>query len=103
MIPLHLAVRAIFLTGLAVGLMGCGTPPAPRIEIKEVRVPVPVSCVPAGFPEAPAYPDTDEALRAAPDAATRYALIAQGRLLRMARGGETEIVLKGCRSTDPPR
>jgi len=83
---------------LALGLTACATDHAePRIEIREVKVPVPVTCVPAALPAAPTYPDTDEALRAAKGPADRLALIVAGRLLRIQRQAETEPVIAGCR------
>lgn len=69
----------------------------PEIRIVEVPVAVPVSCVPKNFPAKPVMPDTDEALKAAPDAAARYGLIAAGRVLRIQRESEVEIVLGNCR------
>lgn len=69
----------------------------PEIRIVEVPVAVPVSCVPKNFPAKPDMPDSDEALKAAPDAAARYGLIAAGRVLRIQREAEVEPVLAGCR------
>ncbi len=73
------------------------TRPEPRVVIQTVDRPVSVSCVPAELGGPPEYPDTDDRLRAAVDGAARYALIAAGRLLRMARQAETESVIQGCR------
>jgi len=69
----------------------------PEIRIVEVPISVPVTCVPANMPATPAYPDSDDALKAAPDAAARYGLIAAGRVLRVQREAEVEPVLNGCR------
>lgn len=83
----------------AVLLAGCATAPATppeRVVTVEVAVPVPSPCVPANLGPAPEYPDTDEALRAAPDAATRYLLLGAGRLLRIARANEVEPVVAAC-------
>ena len=84
----------------ALALVGCASTPDPdvheRIVTVEVAVPVSQPCVPVTLGPAPDYPDTDEALRAAPDAATRYLLIAAGRLLRIARLGEVEPVVAAC-------
>lgn len=55
------------------------------------------SCVPKETPEEPEYPDTDAALKAAPNAASRYQLVTAGRGLRIARAGVTEPLLRGCR------
>ena len=89
--------RLIPLAALA--LVGCGSnlKPEPEIRIQRVEVPVAVACVPESLPGPPAYPDTDEALRAAPDAAVRVGLIVAGRELRIQREAEVEPVLAGCR------
>ena len=63
-------------------------PPAP---------PAKRACVPKTFPRAPAYPDTDAALRDAGGAADRYQLMAAGRVLRALRLAELERVVDGCR------
>lgn len=76
----------------AIGLVGCGDSKPPVAFI-----PTPVSCVPESLGAPPAYPDTDEALRAAPTADRRYQLILAGRELRIARAGEVEPVVAGCR------
>lgn len=82
-------------------LAACGgqqTPPQPIIVPQEVVVAgVPVSCVPLTVAEAPAYPDTTEALRAAAGPAERYQLIAGGRKLRDARLNVLEPVVASCR------
>lgn len=80
-------------------LAACGTTKAPEPVIRtiEVKVPVPVTCVPSNLGPAPTYPDTDHALRAAPSAPERYQLLAAGRLLRIQRQSETEPVIAGCR------
>lgn len=81
-------------------LAGCATKPCPVpppvIVPVKVAVPVVGTCVPANLPDAPAYPDTDEALKAAPDAASRYQLLGAGRPLRVQRLKELEIVVGGC-------
>ena len=81
---------------LAVSLSGC-IEPEPRVVTKIVSVPTPVECVPKTFPTPPNYPDTDEALRAAADAAERFQLVVAGRLLRNARLGEVEPAIEACR------
>lgn len=79
-------------------LAGCATDEAPPVRTVTVEVAVPVAspCVPAGLAPAPEYPDTADALRAAPDAAQRLLLMAAGRLLRTARLNELEPVVAGC-------
>ena len=86
---------AITLIAAAIWLAGCGTPPAPRIEVREVKIPVAVACAADPGPD-PIYPDTDEALRNVPDVATGVRLITAGRLLRDARIGELKAALAGC-------
>jgi hypothetical protein len=81
-------------------LAGCGTTKivqgAPIVTTVEVPVPVVAPCVPKSLASAPDYPDTNDALRAAPDAADRYRLLGAGRLLRSARLNELEGVVAGC-------
>ena len=85
-------IRVVLCTIL---LAGCATP-EPRIIIKEVSKPVPVSCVPETLESAPVYPDSNEALMTAtPD--RRYQLVIAGRELRQARLNEIEPVIAGCR------
>jgi len=85
-----LALGALFTLG------ACGAT-VDEIRTIRVNVPVAVSCVPATLGEAPLYPDTVEALRAAEDAAERYLLVFAGRSLREARLNELEPVVAGCR------
>ena len=77
-------------------LAACATtPPAPQIVTKTVQVAVPVACKPALNPP-PAYPDTDAALKAAPDVYQRVKLLVAGRLLRIAREAELTAGLSAC-------
>ena len=77
-------------------LAACATtPPAPQIDTKTVQVAVPVACNPAIGPE-PAYPDTDAALKAAPDVYQRVKLLVAGRLERIAREAELSAALSAC-------
>lgn len=80
-------------------LAACAAAPVepPTVRTVEVKVPVPVACVPATLAPAPTYPDTAQTLRAANDAADRYRLMAAGRLLRDQRLAELEPVVAGCR------
>lgn len=64
-------------------LVACATP-APRIEIKEVLVPVPVPCMERVGP-APSYQDTPAAVQAAPTLFDRVKLLLVGREERDAR------------------
>jgi hypothetical protein len=90
-------MRTAAILAATVLLSACAGKPEPVIRTVTVNVPVAVDCVPATLGAAPAYPDTDEALRAAPDAAERYRLLFLGRLLRDARLGEVEPVIQSCR------
>jgi len=77
-------------------LSACATtPPAPQIVTKTVQVAVPVACKPTIGP-APAYPDTDLALKAAPDVYQRVRLLVAGRLERVAREAELTAALSAC-------
>lgn len=79
-------------------LMGCATTQEPQVRIVEKSIPTPVPCVSDRTPPPPTYPDSDEALRSAPSAAARYALIAAGRLLRIQRLAELEPAVAACRT-----
>lgn len=78
-------------------LAACATKPEPMIRTVEVKVPVAADCVPKALAGPPAYPDTVQALKAAPGAADRYQLLAAGRLLREQRLAEVEPVIAACR------
>lgn len=83
----------------AAAVAGCATTPKPQTPIvveHETAVPVVGGCVPASLGAAPDYPDTDAALKAAPNGAKRYQLMAAGRPLRVARLNELETVVAGC-------
>lgn len=84
------------IIAVALVLTGCATTAAePRIEVRTVEVPVTVSCKVEIGPD-PAYPDSDEALRAAPNTFERVKLLVAGRLLRIAREREISAALKAC-------
>jgi len=76
-------------------LVSCATTSEPRYVTKEVKVPVPVACAVSPGPD-PMYPDSDEALKAAPNVLERVKLLAAGRLLRIAREMELKAAVKGC-------
>lgn len=80
-------------------LAGCATTVdrEPVIRTISVKIPVAAVCVPVALPATPDYPDSDEALLAAPDAAERYRLVAAGRLLRNQRLLELEPIIMTCR------
>jgi hypothetical protein len=88
-------MRAAILA-LPLLLAACATtPPEPRVQIREVQVPVPVRCTPK-LAARPDYPDTDDELRAAPSADARYHAMATARPLHYAWEAELEGALKGC-------
>ena len=91
-------------TLLALGLLSlaaCATaPPTPQIVTKTVQVAVPVACTPA-IGAAPAYPDTDAALKAAPDVFQRVRLLVAGRLERIAREAQLTASLGACEGAGP--
>ncbi|RAK55210.1 hypothetical protein DJ017_12110 [Phenylobacterium soli] len=72
--------------------------PAPPPKVVRPLAAKPVKCVPEDLGPAPAYPDTDAALRDAGGAADRYQLLAAGRLLREQRLQKLEDVVKRCRA-----
>lgn len=84
----------------ALALAACatdGTKPEPQIVTKEVMVPTPVPC-PAleDLGTEPAYPDTDAAIKAAPNLYERAKLYAVGRLLRIKRLAEYGAAKMAC-------
>jgi len=77
-------------------LAACATtPPTPQIVTKTVQVAVPIACKPDVGP-APVYPDTDAALKAAPDVFQRVRLLVAGRLERIAREAQLSAALGAC-------
>lgn len=74
-------------------LAGCATAPANGPP----PAAVPVSCVAKDFPAAPVYTDTREALKAAPNGAVRYRLLAGNWWLRDARLAVLEQQVDACR------
>ena len=86
------------LAGLvAAGLLTAGAcatrPVAPAPST--IAVPVAAPCA-AEPPPAPDYPDTDAALKAAPDLFARVRLLVAGRLMRIAHERELQAALTGC-------
>jgi hypothetical protein len=89
-----------FAVLLALGLTACATRPAePIIGSVEVKVPVAVQCPDRRAPQ-PAYPDTPDALAAAPDLFERVKLLLAGRLLRDERLKEDEGQVRACAKED---
>jgi hypothetical protein len=81
---------------LTLALSACAHRPEPRIETVEVPVPIAVKCAADPGPT-PTYPDSDAALRAAPNIFERTKLLLAGRKLRIGREGELEAAVSGCR------
>lgn len=92
MIARFLSVTCLVLLG------GCASslPGPPQIQTVPVDRPIPVSCVPAGSPDQPAYQDTDAALKAAPDFAIRDALLKSERPKHQAREAYLEALRTTC-------
>ena len=87
-------VRTILLLPLLLALAACKTPPkAPDREVVNVQVPVP--CVDATTPRAPAL-STNAQLQALPDDALVLTL-ARERLILATWAAEVMPVLEGCR------
>lgn len=99
--PVRTSSSAFLLLG-ATALAACatGTPPEPlepAVRTVEVKVAQPVPCPAlAALGEEPAYPDTDEAILAAPGPAARAALYAEGRKMRVKRLAEYVAAKLGC-------
>jgi hypothetical protein len=95
---------AIALVVAGFWIAGCGSVPRePVVKIERVPVPVAVSCVPEGVVEAqPTYKDSDAALKAAPDMAERYRLLAGEHAVHQVRETELEAIVKGCRLAPTP-
>ncbi len=98
-------IRTLALIGavyLLLLLAACARPePVRIIETKEVRVPVPASCVPKGLPPPPSYPDTNAALKATEGLDDLLVLLIEGRLMRVNRLGRLEAVVGGCQDISP--
>lgn len=77
-------------------LTACATTPEPRIEIREVKVPIAVKCAVDPGPESP-FSDTPEALRSAGDLFEKVKLLLAGRAQRDARLVELKAANAGCR------
>lgn len=77
-------------------LSGCQTPREPEIRTVRVEIPVPVKCAADPGPR-PDYPDTDAAIAGAPNIFELAKLYRAGRALRIAREGQLEASVSGCR------
>lgn len=91
----------------ALALAGCAHTPEPEIRTVEVKVPVDdPACAReavARLGAAPAYPDTPEAIRAAPNLFERVKILLAGRELRIAREAALKDALEACASSAAPR
>lgn len=89
---------ALGATTLAAGCAHTPTePPEPVVQLVEVKVPQPVPCPAlAQLGQEPAYPDTDEAIKAAPNVAERAKLYVKGRTLRVQRLAEYTAAALAC-------
>jgi hypothetical protein len=85
-----------------IALAACATAPEPKIEVREVKVAVPVRCDPQPRPVKPDFPDTDEAIKGAPDIFVEAQLYKAGRKLRIPYERELEAALSGCTGDPPP-
>lgn len=94
-------MRVLAAVALALLLTACADKPEPAPEPSVILQPakeaVPVRCNPQLGPE-PDYPDTDAALKAAPNLFERVKLLLAGRLLRIQRDLEKSAALEGCRN-----
>jgi hypothetical protein len=93
---------AFIAGGVLLLVTGCAAAPErprpePEIRTVEVQIPVVVACPAlARLGPEPAYPDTAEALRAAPNIYVRTQLLLAGRGLRIARQAAVEAALAAC-------
>lgn len=96
---LRIVATAATAAFLVTGLAACGSTGKrePEVRVQTVKVEVVKPCVPAATPGRPKYPDSDEALRAAPGAADRYQLMAAGRIARDQRLNTLEPLVDACR------
>lgn len=98
---MDVAIKLALIIALPSACAACSTaktaPPEPVVKIVEVKVPVSRSCVPKALGAPPSYVDSDAALRKAAGLEDRYQLLYAGRKQRVARAGEVEPVINGCR------
>lgn len=98
---MDMAIKLALIIALPSACAACSTtkaaPSEPIVRVVEVKVPVQRSCVPEALGGPPQYVDSDAALRAAAGPEDRYQLVYAGRKQRIARAGEVEPVIAGCR------
>ncbi|MBX3480071.1 MAG: hypothetical protein KF842_06700 [Caulobacter sp.] len=97
-----LAIAAVILWPLLTA-GSCATTGAvePKVEVRIVKVPVVVPCEPDPGP-LPAYPDSDEALRAAPGLFEKVQLLLAGRKLTRADLKADREARRRCAGWRPP-
>ena len=92
-------LRAV-VTLLAAGALAAGcktTPSEPSVRVEKVYVAQPVPCPAlAQLGPEPAYPDTDEAIAAAPSVGVLAQMYRAGRLLRTQRLAEFTAAVTAC-------
>lgn len=82
-------------------LSACAThPPEPVVKTVTVSVPIGIPCPDRRAP-APIYPDTPEAIAAAPDIFVLAQLYVAGRLLRIERERENDAQVAACAPLKP--
>lgn len=92
-----LIIGFILLVVLLVGCAGQQERPEPEVRTVEVKVEVPIRCKALDDLGAePEYPDTDAALKAAPNIFERTKLLVRGRLLRVGRLGQYQAARASC-------
>jgi hypothetical protein len=96
---LDVGIKVALAVCLTSACTACATkaPPEPVIRTVEVKVPVPVACVPKALGDPTIYVDTDAALKSAAGPEDRFQLLAAGRIQRNQRLAQVEPVIKGCR------
>ena len=85
-------MRLAILVVAALTLTACAATPEPKIEVREVKVAVPVKCDPQPRPVKPALPDPTTA----PDIFEGVKRLLVRDKLRAAYEGELEAALSGC-------
>ena len=88
-------MKWLLLIAAAVTVSACAA--NGQVRTVEVKVPTAADCVPPDLPGAPSYPDTDDTLLRAADAAERYRLLILGREVRISRLGVLEGVVGACK------
>lgn len=100
--PLSTTRLVISAAAVCFSLPACATRPAePVVKLVEVKVAVPVTCVPNSLRAEPQYPDTAAAIKAAPGPGDLLQLLAAGRILREQWLSEVRPVLALCRKPQP--